>query len=143
MATIDLNIAEFRVNFPPYASDTDYPDSLLNAQYEIGKCYISDNDCTLPESCREYALQLMLAHLLYIRDQVNSGNNVGIVTSATEGKVSVSLAEPPSSDIFSYWFNTSPYGKELLTMLSIQSAGGFYVSGWPERRGFRKINGAF
>lgn len=141
--SIPLNITEFRVNFPVYADETAYPDSLLNAQYEIGKCFIDDNDCTMPEACREYALQLMLCHLLNLRDRVNGGAATGVVTSATEGAVSVSLAEPPSSDTWTYWLNTSPYGMELLSMLSAQAVGGFYVGGSPERKGYRKINGGF
>ena len=95
---IDLDIAAFRVNFPLYADEVKYTDALLNAQYAIGKCYIDDNDCTMAEACREYALQSMLAHLLYIRDQVNAGNNIGVITSASEGDVSVSLATPVVED---------------------------------------------
>ena len=141
--TIDLDITSFRINFPAYASETDYPDTRLNSQYAIGKCYIADNDCTLPEECREYALQLMLAHLLHIQDSITSGRPTQIVTSATEGSVSVSLAEPPNSDTWTYWFSTSPYGLQLIAMLDVASAGGFYVGGNEERRGFRKINGGF
>lgn len=141
--TIDLDIAAFRANFPLYADDTLYSDALLLAQYEIGKCYIADNDCTMGEACREYALQSMLAHLLYIRDQVNSGNNVGVVTQASEGDVSVSLATPAVDDEWHYWFNSSPYGRELVALLGVQSVGGFYVGGSPERRAFRKVGGMF
>lgn len=141
--TIPLDIDSFRVNFPVYADDAVYTDLLLETQYEIGKCYIADNDCTMPAPCRAYALQAMLAHLLYIRDQVNAGNKVSIITSASEDGVSVSFAEPPSTDNFSYWLNVSPYGSELLAMLEVQSVGGFIVGGSPERRGYRKINGGF
>lgn len=141
--TIDLNIPEFRANFPLYDDETQYPDSLLNAQYEIGKCYIADNDCTMPEACREYALQAMLAHLLYIRDQVNAGNNIGVITSASEGDVSVSLATPAVDDTWHYWFNSSPFGRELVALLSGQAVGGFYVGGSPERKAFRKAGGMF
>ena len=140
---IVLDIASFRINFPAYSVVVDYPDARLNAQYAIGKCYIDDNDCTLPEECREYALQLMLAHLLKIQDSIASGQPTQIVTSATEGSVSVSLAEPPNSDTFTYWFSLSTYGLQLIAMLDAQSAGGFYVGGSEERRGFRKINGGF
>lgn len=140
---IDLNIAAFRINFPAYASESDYPDSRLNAQYAIGKCYIADNDCTLPAECREYALQLMLAHLLNIQDKITSGVPTNIVVSGSEGSVSVSLAEPPNSDTWTYWFSTTPYGLQLIAMLDAQSAGGFFVGGSEERRGFRKINGGF
>ncbi len=141
--TIDLNIQTFRATFPLYADETKYPDALLNAQYKIGKCYVADNDCTMAENCREYALQAMLAHLLYIRDQVNSGNNVGVITSASEGEVSVSLATPVVDDEWHYWFNSSPFGRELIALLEVQSVGGFYVGGSPERRAFRKAGGVF
>jgi len=72
-----------------------------------------------------------------------SGRPTQIVTSATEGSVSVSLAEPPNTDTFTYWFSTTTYGLQLIAMLDAQSAGGFYVGGSEERRGFRKINGGF
>ena len=115
----------------------------LESQYEIGKCFIADNDCTFPEKCREYALQLMLAHLLYVGDQSAQGDNSGVIQSATEGDVSVSFAVPDVSDPWYNWMNLSPFGKELLAMLSVQSVGGFYVGGSPERKGFRKIGGGF
>lgn len=140
---INLDIAKFRVNFPLYADETAYSDALLNAQYEIGKCYVKDNDCVMPEACREYALQAMLAHLLYIRDQVNAGNNIGVITSASEGDVSVSLAQPIVDDEWHYWFNSSPFGRELVALLLGQSSGGFYVGGLPERAAFRKVSGVF
>ena len=143
MALIALNIAVFRVNFPLYANQATHPDALLNAQYEIGKCYIADNDCTMAETCREYALQSMLAHLLYIRDQVNAGNNIGVITQASEGDVSVSLAAPLVEDEWHYWFNSSPFGRELIALLGVQSVGGFYAGGNNERQSFRKAGGIF
>ena len=141
--SIDLDISSFRVNFPLYADEVAYSDMLLNAQYEIGKCYIADNDCTFPEACREYALQLMLAHLLYIRDQVNSGNNIGVITSASEGDVSVSMATPRVEDEWHYWFNSSSFGKEVVALLDSESVGGMYVGGTSARLSFRKAGGVF
>jgi len=141
--TIELDIASFRTNFPAFGSETDYPEMRLNSQYAIGKCYIADNDCTLPEECREYALQLMLAHLLKIQDSISSGGPTNIVTSATEGSVSVSLSEPPNPDTWTYWFSSTPYGMQLVSMLDANSVGGFYIGGSEERRGYRKINGGF
>ena len=140
---INLDIAAFRINFKAYASETDYPDALLNAKYLIGKCYIADDDCTLEHDCRVYALQLMLAHLLRIQDLIDQGLPDQVVTSASERDVSVSLSEPPSSSTWDYWLGSTPYGRQLLAMLSAASVGGFYVGGSPERRGFRKINGGF
>jgi len=143
MALIVLNITAFRVNFPLYSDEVNYTDTLLNAQYEIGKCYIADNDCTMAVTCREYALQSMLAHLLYIRDQVNAGNNVGVITSASEGDVNVSLAQPVVDDEWHHWFNSSPFGRELIALLGGQAVGGFYAGGVNERASFRKGGGIF
>ncbi len=138
-----LDLTTFRANFPLYADDTTYTDMTLESKYEIGKCFIADTDSTFPEACREYALQLMLAHLVYCSDQSNAGNNSGVIQSASEGDVSVSFAVPDINDPWHNWFNLSPFGKELLAMLSAQSVGGFYVGGLPERKGFRKIGGVF
>ena len=95
-------------------------------------------------SCRDVcAYSQCLAHLLYIRDQVNSGNNIGVITQASEGDVSVSLASPVVDDEWHYWFNSSPFGRELITLLGVQSVGGFYAGGNPERKAFRKAGGVF
>ncbi len=140
---MDLDLTTFRTNFPLYSDESTYTDMLLETQFEIGKCFIADNDCTFPEKCREYALQLMLAHLMYCRNESNAGNNSGVIQSASEGDVSVSFAVPNIDDSWTYWFQLSPFGKELLAMLNAQSVGGFYVGGMPERKGFRKIGGYF
>lgn len=138
-----LDISVFRGMYPVYADETAYPDALLQTYYEMGKCYISDNDCTLKEVCREQALMLMLAHLLYIKTLADQGNKAVVVTSATEGKVSVGIAQPPTPDNFSYWLNTTPYGPQILAMLEIASTGGWHVGGSSERQGFRKAGGGF
>lgn len=138
---MELDIAAFRAEYPEFVNETAYPDSVLETQYEIGKCYIKDNDCTLPEKCRGHALNLMLAHLLYIKGIISSGNMARIVTSATEGAVSVSLAEPPNANNFEYWLNSTPYGPQILSLLSIASAGGFYVGASLDRAAFRTATG--
>ena len=136
-----LDITVFRAMFPAYSDDTVYPDSMLETYYSIGKCYIKDNDCTLPDHCREQALMLMLAHLLYIKTLADQGNKAVVVTSATEGAVSVGIAQPPTSDNFSYWMNTSPYGPQILAMLEVFHSAGGYFGGSNERQGFRKAGG--
>lgn len=139
-----LNVSQFRINFPPYADETTYPDSLLNTQYTIGKCYMEDSSCVAGDpDCLEHMFDLMLAHLMYIRDEVNAGNNVGVVTAANEGDVSVTLAQPPVNDEFHYWYNSSPYGRQLIVLLEANAIGGTFVGGLPERKGFRKFAGGF
>lgn len=143
MSDTVLDIPVFRVVFSAYADDTIYPDSLLSYWYEIGKCYIKDNDCTLGEKCRAQALMAMLAHLLYLNDSSNAGNKPIVVQSATEGAVSISLTAPPISGQFEYWLNATPYGPQILAMLEIASAGGLMVGGSLDRLSFRKADGRF
>ena len=138
-----LNTTTFREQFEAYSDEDDYPDSTLTTQYSIGKIYLQDNNCLLSSDAMSYILDLMLAHLLYIKDLSDQGNRAGVVTSVSEGDVSASLAEPPISDNWSYWLNSSPYGIQILTMLEIALASGLYIGGSTERRGFRKANGGF
>ncbi|WP_165911791.1 DUF4054 domain-containing protein [Vibrio crassostreae] len=126
-----------------FSSTAEFPDILLLATYETGKCYMEDNDCVMGEQCREKAFELMLAHLLYIQELVSKGDNAVTVTSASQGRVSVSLAQPPTGDSWDYWINLSPFGQALKAMLSAQTVGGFYIGGSNERRGFRKIGGGY
>jgi hypothetical protein len=128
-----LNISLFRMLFPSFADVDIYPDASLENWYKVGKCYIKDNDCTLDDDCREHALMLMLAHLLSIQDTVNYGNQPRIITSASESKVNVSLAEPPSASNFSYWLNCTSYGSQVLAMLSVSFGGGGWVGDGLER----------
>ena len=142
--TIELNISNFRSAFKAYESEANYPDAILELRYAQGACYISDNDIgKLSSKCRELALQLMLAHLLNINDKIESGAATGQIVSASEDGVSVSLTPPPNESQFDWWLNTTPYGSQISTMLSLNTVGGLYLGGSFERSGFRKSGGRF
>ena len=131
MSSIPLNIETFRSTFPAYSDETIYTDQMLDARYSIAKFYLEDSDDCIPESDgREFALQSMLAHLLYIADQQKLGNMSRVITSAGEKSVTVSLQAPSSTtgSDYSYWLQVSPYGSDVAAMLSMQSAGGIYIS---------------
>lgn len=135
-----FDIAAFRVNFPAYADETAYPDSLITAKSEIALCYISENSGC---DCFEYAWQLMVAHLLYIDDLIAGGGVVGQVTGATVDKVSVTIAPPDTKGGYSYWLSTTPYGNQLRALLKRCSIGGAYIGGRSERSAFRSAGGTF
>lgn len=136
----DLNITTFRATFPAFADENVYPDATLELWYSTGKCYLKDNDCVLPPECRENALMMMLAHLLYIQDMIASGQAARQIASAGEGDVNLSLVEPPNSSNFSYWLNISPYGGMILSMLEIAFGGGMYIGSCTPRP---KLSGGF
>lgn len=143
--TITLDIDSFRETFDQFCSEAEYSNGKITLQWDVATCYISDVDCgRLNGKCRERAIQMMTAHLLFISDLIDDGSTPGQVTASTIDKVSVTLQPPPhGDDQWSWWLNTTPYGAQLEALLATASVGGFYIGGRPERRGFRKIGGFF
>lgn len=128
-----LNIAEFRLLFPMF----DYvKDEMLNVQFKIAQHYITNFS-----EDNQYKAMLMIAHLLYIKELLDSGDQSVIVTSASESDVVVALAQPPRSSNFLYWLNVSSFGLQLLSLLEIEGMGGLFIGGSPELSTFRYFNG--
>lgn len=137
------NPADLRALFPQFATSA-WPDVFVDSAIERAMCHIStSNYGRLTGECRLKAIYLMAAHLLYITDQSASGGNAGVVTSSAIDKVSVGFAAPPHKSMWQWWLSISPYGSELISLLSAKSTGGFYIGGSHERRGFRKAGGGF
>lgn len=143
-AVITFNVTAFRAMFPAFANAITYPDLRLQSYWDMGTCYISDLDYGwLQGACRTSALNLMCAHLVALSDIIASGETPGLVNSAGTDKVSVSLTPPPVKNQWQWWLNLTPYGAQLLALLTMQSAGGFYIGGLPEKSAFRKVGGIF
>lgn len=147
MATVALDLVVFRAQFPQFANVTTFPDALIQAQFEHAGCYVSaDTYGDMAEACRTQAVYLMTAHLLALGVLIASGNYTGqpgIVTASSVGDVSVTLQPPPQRGQWRWWLNLTPYGAQLIALLDMQSAGGFFVGGLPERSAFRKVAGIF
>lgn len=144
--------------FSIYADPTDYPAIKLQAYWDNALNYISNvgNFGNIQGSQREYAIQLMMSHLIYLTNLVNTGNGAGSgnggapgtvpyqMQNATIDKVTVSVIPPPNPNQFQWWLGTSPFGQQLLAMLQVQSVGGQYVGGSYVRAGFMGAdNGAW
>lgn len=142
-----FDAAAFRALFPAFADPTAYPDVLLSMRWDMAVEYISAyGTCRLSGSGRQLALNLLTAHLsqIYAMLLVDPSATVSIVTGASIDKVSVTMQAPSSaSGGWRYWLSTTPYGLELWALLSIRSAGGFFVGGSIERQGIRKAGGRF
>lgn len=139
-----LDIAQFRVIFPEFASVVAFPDAVLQAFWDVGVTYLGAYDgCLLSGDPRQNALNYMTAHLLKLSVMAQAGQTPAIVTQATIDKVTVSLAEPPTKSGWAWWLCLTPYGVALWALLSVKSAGGFYVGGSLARAGFRGPTGGF
>lgn len=119
----------FREQFPAFANPTTYPDAKLEMYWDQATCYVSDlNYGWLRDKCRRLAIDMMTAHLLALSILIAAGQTPNIVQGSTIDKISVTLKPPETPDQWAWWLNTTPYGMELLALLQVRSAGGWYTS---------------
>lgn len=147
MADHTLDIPTFRLLFPPFADATLFPDAYVQAQWGMAGSYMGTvGGCLFGGPELQSALNLMTAHLMQINVLVAAGGTAGaggVLTGATIDKVTVTIAPPPFKNGWQWWLAQTPYGAQLWALLTLKSAGGFYIGGLPERRGFRKVYGTF
>lgn len=147
MPCINYNDTAFRILFPAYANTTTYPASMLQAYWDTATAYVSNRNggcytggLTLAQ--QTLALNQMTAHLVYLAGLIALGQTPGVMVGATIDKISITLEPPPAPNQWQYWLQTSPYGQQLLALLQVASAGGFYIStAVPGRAGFWFGNG--
>lgn len=147
MAQHTLDLTVFRAMFPAFADTTQFPDAYIELQWELATAYLGSYDgCLLNGAPLQQALNLMTAHLMAINlllAEQGPGATVAVTTGATIDKVTVTNLPPPVKNGWQFWLATTPYGLQLWALLSMRSAGGFYIGGLPERLGFRKVGGTF
>lgn len=140
-AQIQFDISAFRTLFLAFADTTAYPDALLTAYWGLAGAYITKNPyCSNFGDIAQqtYALQLMTAHLTFVLSLAAQGETPGVELSATIDKISVTNMPPPAPNAWQYWLQTSPYGSQLLALLEVASAGGFFYNGFPVASAFRR-----
>jgi len=133
-----LDVPGFRLSYPAFASDTAFPDDALARYFDTAGAYIANqNYGWLVDAQRYTALTLMTAHLAAISVMIASGDTPGLMQGATIDKVTVTLTPPPVKSQFAWWLSLTPYGAQLYALLSMHSAGGFYIGGSATRSGLR------
>jgi hypothetical protein len=128
---LTFDYAGFIVQVPQYSNAIKYPEATLQAYWNGAINYVSNvsNFGKIQGTARQYALNWMTAHLVFISDLATAGQVPGMITTAGVDKVNVSLTPPPLPNQWQWWLNLSPYGQQLLAQLQAQSVGGFFVSG--------------
>lgn len=138
MPTFDL--AKFRILFPQFNAVSD---EVVTTVAEQAICYIPNISTG---NCGVELLNLMVAHLLALREQIETGGGKAL-TGATMGGVSVSLAQPAKADDRKTWLFMTPFGQQYLALenkcIKGLASAGLYFGAFPEGKGFRKIGGGF
>ena len=137
MVELVLTVSKFRSDFDDFSNSELYPDGVVQSYIERAYMYCSNNvRFILKDDERLYAIELMTAHLLSLRDMMKksgTGGELGQVSSTSIGSVSVSLVAPINRNSLSYWLNLTGYGKEYLALLSAHTPMGFYYGGSYQR----------
>ena len=129
MTTIVFDAALFRQQVPDFADVVKYPDAIIQSWWDIATDYISTTDYGyLSGNARVLAINLLAAHLMFIAENPSGGGS-GILTSASEGSVSVGLYVYQTKSLFLQWLLSSPYGRQLAALLNAKAAGGIYAGG--------------
>ena len=137
--TVTVTYSEFVEAFPEFADTLLYPQVTVTAYLERAQYYISNrNYGRLKDASRKYAIYLMTAHLLTIRDLLkdarSNGGQMGFTTHATIDNVSVTMEAPSSSNAFNEWLGLSGYGRELRALLAVKgSVPALVGNGYPYR----------
>lgn len=144
MATIVFSTSTFRLQIPQYKSSTDFTDATLELFADQAECFLDPNNFgILSDSCLLQALNYVVAHLITINDAILSGDTNEVVTSSSIADTSVTIAPPPFSDQWEYFFNTTGYGKLFIALMGAYSNSIPFIGGSREMQAFRKVNGAF
>lgn len=114
MSYITVNPSAFRQLFPAFKK---LSDETITMMYCGVPAYISTvaGAIGLDVKLQERGVYLATAHIAYMAANPDKFRQM---TSASEGSVSASFATPPTKSIRDYWLSLSPYGMELLYILS-------------------------
>lgn len=133
MANVVVTISEFRQIFSVFSDTEKYSDAFIQSMLDMAQTYISPQEnCLVNSATIKNMIYLMTAHLAQINSSLANGKDVGQISSASVGGVSVSKVVPKNTTELDYWLNTTPYGMQLLATLSSLSAIGLYIGGQKE-----------
>lgn len=121
-----VNLATFRIRFPEFADDTEYPDARVQLFIDDAQEFMGDDE---NRWCGKYdkAQAYLAAHLLAAGTKTelgDSSSNAGPVTSKSAGGVSVSksIVAKDRSDLDDWYMSTS-YGQQFLIIRNLCFVG--------------------
>lgn len=127
-----MDPTQFRMDFPEFASTTDYPDAVITFQIGIATALLNaDRWGTM----LNYGIELYVAHNLVLAAQasedVATGNTPGEMTGPTSAKgvdkVSVSYDTASASLTDGGFWNLTRYGVQFLQLARMMGAGGIQL----------------
>lgn len=114
MNKIVVNPTTFRKLFPEFKDLDDETIALMSCGVD-GYISTTEGAIGLTIGLQKRGVYLATAHIAYMSQHPDKFRQT---TSASEGSVSASFATPPNNTVRDYWLGLTPYGLELLFILS-------------------------
>ncbi|MBP5789225.1 MAG: DUF4054 domain-containing protein [Neisseriaceae bacterium] len=141
--SVSVTVAELKLAFPEFSDSTKYPDAYVQRFITMATMYISTVSGVIRDNVRVLAIEYMACHLMTLSavdgagNAQGDGNAGGILASAHIESVSVAFQGVIASDAFEQWIQSTPYGKMLWALLSVNNPTGIYWVGSPRAFGIR------
>lgn len=130
---MDLDIAQFRTEFPEFADTTRYPDSQITFYGTLAESLLCENVWT---TTWPFAVKLYVAHEITLAAQYVSsslipgqspGAPTGITSNKAVGQVSVGYDTQTTAEKDAGWWNSTAYGRQLYRLARMFGAGGYQL----------------
>ena len=104
---LTFDYAGFIAQCPAYSDAGTYPESLLQAYWDGATNYVSNigNFGAIQGTSRQFALNLMTAHLVFYAGLVASQQVPALMQTATIDKVSIGVTPPPLPNQWQWFLN--------------------------------------
>ena len=126
---VDFDITEFRTLYPNIKAT----DAQLEMDF-VEACMLLNNtktSCVKNLAERKLLLYLLVAHIASLQARIEAGNEaVGRVASGTEGSVSVSFDNGPTT-LSDKWYMQTPYGAQYWALTSKYRSFLYVVTNYP------------
>ncbi|MCK4883534.1 MAG: DUF4054 domain-containing protein [Candidatus Diapherotrites archaeon] len=124
--------AQFRLDFPEFADDTKYTDSMVSFWSGLGLKLISESNF---DDVYDEAISLFTAHNLAIQAgniSASAGGGAvgglsGAIGSKSVGSASISYDTASSMEPDAGHWNTTTYGKQFISLMRLYGGGGLHV----------------
>lgn len=120
MAIVTFDASEFRLVYPMFEDATKFSDTMLQNCFDTATTYLSNSNCSIVKdvNTRKIMLYMLTAHIATLRAQAINGDwYAGIMTSATEGSVSIGMSTG-NVTTRNAWYMKTPFGQEYWEMTS-------------------------
>lgn len=120
MAIVTFESQEFRDIYPSFSDSEKFKDDMLLNGFNRAEMYVSNTESGFVSNLttRKIMLYMLTAHILTLSVQALNGDwYAGIISSASEGSASISLATP-NITARNAWYMKTPFGQEYWEMTS-------------------------